>query len=626
MKKISLLVLAISTLFLTSFAQEQNRWQQHVNYVMNVNMNVENHKFTGVQKLTYTNNSPDTLTKVYYHLYFNAFQPGSMMDTRSLNIIDPDSRVGDRIAKLSKDEIGYQKINSLKQDGKDLNYQIVGTIAEVNLKHPILPHSKTIFDMEFEGQVPVQIRRSGRNSKEDISYSMSQWYPKLSEYDYEGWHANPYIAREFHGVWGDFDVSITIDSKYVLGGSGYLQNGNEIGFGYEDEGVAIKNIGKTNTWHFIAPNVHDFMWAADPDYIHTKIQVPDGPMVHMLYDKNTADIEAWEQLPAYMVNMFGFMNKTFGKYPYKQFSVVHGGDGGMEYPMSTLVTGNRNIRSLVGVTIHEAFHSWYQGVLGFNESKYPWMDEGFTSWASAITSQHIFNPDSKENPSLRSYPTYFYQALSGAEEPLTTHADHYITNRSYGINSYVKGSVILTQLGYVIGEDNLMKGMRRFFTTWKFRHPTANDHMRVMEKVSGLELDWYYEHFVNTTNQIDYKIDTLIEVNNSTQITLRRIGEMMMPIDLEIEYIDGTTELRYIPLRIMRGEKPVENNDLMRITEEDWPWTHPTYEVQLSKPINEIKRIEIDPSKRMADVDSLTNKIEVGENGELIRPLPEKKE
>lgn len=626
MKKISLLFTAF-VIFTTAFSQTQNRWQQHADYTMEINMDVETHQFTGIQKLVYTNNSPDTLTKVFYHLYFNAFQPGSMMDVRSLNIVDPDSRVGDRISNLSEDEIGYQKINSLKQDGKDLTYKVEGTILEVKLINPILPNSKTTFDMEFNGQVPIQIRRSGRNSKEDISYSMSQWYPKLSEYDYEGWHANPYIGREFHGVWGNFDVKITIDSKYVLGGTGYLQNPNEIGHGYEDEGTKVKMAGKKHTWHFIAPNVHDFMWGADPDYIHTKIQVPDGPMVHMYYDKNTATIESWEQLPEYMVKMFTFMNKTFGKYPYEQFSVVHGGDGGMEYAMSTLITGNRNLKSIVGVTVHEGFHSWYQGVLGFNESKYPWMDEGFTSWASAITMQHLFNPESTERPTLGSYRGYFYQAGSGQEEPLTTHADHYKTNRSYGINSYGKGSVFLTQLGYVIGDENLMMGMRRFFNTWKFRHPTANDHMRIMEKVSGLELDWYYEHFVNTVNQIDYKIDTVVDVDDVAQITLRRIGDMMMPIDLLVEYTDGSVEMRYIPLRMMRGEKPVENKDIVRITEEDWPWTYPTYELQLSKPTSTIKRIEIDPTKRLADIDGLSNKIEIVEDGAFVRPLPpEKKE
>src|SRR5690606_23361941 len=148
----------------------------------------------------------------------------------------------------------------------------------------------TQFDMDFDGQVPLQIRRAGRNSEEGVALSMTQWYPKLAEYDFEGWHADPYIGREFHGVWGDFDVKITIDKNYIIGGSGYLQNPEEIGYGYEDEGVKVKRPrGKKLTWHFVAPQVHDFAWAADPDYIHDKVQVPDGPMLHFLY-KNNPDI------------------------------------------------------------------------------------------------------------------------------------------------------------------------------------------------------------------------------------------------------------------------------------------------------------------------------------------------
>ena len=194
-------------------------------------MDVKTHRFDGSQKLIYTNNSPDTLNKVYYHLYFNAFQPGSMMDIRSLTIDDPDRRVGDRISKLTDDEIGFQRITSLKQNGKDLNYHTEGTILEVTLNEPILPGKKATFDMEFNAQVPLQVRRSGRDNAEGISYSMSQWYPKMVEYDYLGWHANPYIGREFHGVWGDFDVKITIDPAYTIGGTGYLQNANDIGHG-----------------------------------------------------------------------------------------------------------------------------------------------------------------------------------------------------------------------------------------------------------------------------------------------------------------------------------------------------------------------------------------------------------
>ena len=198
----------ILTIFLANFAMGQSYWQQKVSYTMDIDFDDTKHQFKGTQTLVYTNNSPDELDKVFYHLYFNAFQPESMMDVRSRTIKDPDSRVGDRISKLKPEEMGYQKINSLKMNGRKVNYTIVGTILEVELKKTIKPGESVTFDMDFEAQVPIQIRRSGRNSKEGVDYSMTQWYPKMSEYDREGWHANPYVGREFHGVWGDFDMTI----------------------------------------------------------------------------------------------------------------------------------------------------------------------------------------------------------------------------------------------------------------------------------------------------------------------------------------------------------------------------------------------------------------------------------
>ena len=610
MKKIKLLSLFLLLTISSSVPAQQSRWQQRVKYKMEVKMEVKTHRFTGTQKLVYYNNSPDTLDRVFYHLYFNAFQPNSMMDVRSRNIKDPDKRVKDRISKLSEEEIGYQKVTSLTQNGKPTQYQVEGTILEVKLVKPIMPKSKTTFEMKFNGQVPIQVRRSGRDSKEDISYSMSQWYPKLAEYDFRGWHANPYIGREFHGVWGDFDVKITIDSKYVLGGSGYLQNPDKVGHGYQKQGEEVLHKTPELTWHFKAPNVHDFMWAADPDYVHTIAQVPDGPKVHFLYDKNTANKEAWEKLPEYVVKAFGFINKNFGKYPYEQFSIIHGGDGGMEYPMSTLIAGSRPFRDILGTTVHEMLHSWYQGVLATNESLFSWMDEGFTSFASAETMHYIREMPANENPHLNSYRSYFLQAKSDQEEPLRTHADHYKTNRSYGINSYSKGSVFLNQLSYIIGKEHMMIGMRRYFNIWKFKHPNANDFMRIMEKVSGIELDWYFEHFINTTNTIDYGIESIKENKKGTSVVLKRKNSMMMPIDLEVEYLDGSKEMYYIPLRMMRAEKPHEDLETMRFTQSDWAWTSPTYALQINKPMKEIKRIQIDPTDRLTDIDKSDNIME----------------
>ncbi|MEK7225051.1 MAG: M1 family metallopeptidase, partial [Bacteroidota bacterium] len=371
--------------FLSVAHSQPDRWQQRVKYTMNIDMNVQTNRFTGKQKLEYSNNSPDTLTRVFYHLYFNAFQPGSMMDMRSRRQgavngqggrPDWDQRVKDRILNLKPEEIGYQKILSLKMNGIPQNYKMDETILEVKLSKPILPRSKVTFDMEFEAQVPLQVRRSGRdNPISKVRYSMTQWYPKLCEYDYEGWHPTPYVGREFYGVWGDFDVSISIDKKYILGGTGYLQNPNQIGYGYEDAGAKVKkSSGDKLTWRFIAPNVHDFAWAADPDFIHKSKKIRDSLTLHLLYKPTNASAAEWEKVLADAEKALPMIEKTFGHYPYKQFSFIHGGDGGMEYPMATLCIGP-------GAWLHEWLHNWYYGLLGTNESLYGWMDEGFTTYA-----------------------------------------------------------------------------------------------------------------------------------------------------------------------------------------------------------------------------------------------------
>ena len=599
-------VFLLASFFPQIILAQNYRWQQRAAYTMEIDMDVTTHQFTGFQKLVYYNNSPDTLRQVFYHLFFNAFQPGSMMDVRSRTIEDPDVRVRDRIFHLKENEIGYQKINALKQDGKGLNYEVIGTILEVALDHPILPGKSSIFEMEFQAQVPKQIRRSGRDNAEGIAYSMAQWYPKMCEYDYEGWHANPYIGREFHSLWGDFDVQITIDSSYVIGGTGYLQNPQEIGHGYEQPGQKVKRPeGSTLTWHFKAPNVHDFMWAADPDYVHNTAQVPGGPNLHLFYETDTL-VQNWQKLPEYTVKAFQYMNEHFGIYPYEQYSVIQGGDGGMEYPMATLITGHRSLVSLVGVTVHELIHSWFQGVLATNESLYAWMDEGFTSYAANRVMHHLFPSDKPIDRQAGTYAAYFALAKSGKEEPLTTHSDHFVTNQAYGTGSYVKGAVFLHQLSYVIGEEAFAQGMKQYFNTWKFKHPNPTDFKRVMEKVSGLELDWYFQYWINTTHQIDYALRSIDGKEGATQVSLSRKGKMPMPLDVWVSYKDGTQELYYIPLRMMRGEKPAES-DIKRIVMEDWPWVYPVYDLTIPKPLATIERIEVDPSGRMADIDRSDN-------------------
>ncbi len=593
-------------LLMSSLLSAQEYWQQKADYRMEIDFDVETHRFTGTQFLIYFNNSPETLNRVFYHLYFNAFQPGSMMDVRSRSIMDADRRVGGRIANLGPDDIGYLKVQSLTQNGNALTYDEEGTILEVELAEPLPPGSAAVFEMKFAGQVPVQIRRSGRDNAEGISYSMAQWYPKMCEYDVQGWHANPYIGREFYGVWGNFDVKIKIDKEYMIGGTGILQNPQEIGHGYSDAKVKIPRKQDKLTWHFKAQNVHDFMWAADPDYTHTKIKTDDGVTLHFLYQENTKTKDNWGKLPQIMKDAWPYINERFGKYPYEGYSFIQGGDGGMEYPMATLITGERSIRSLVGVSVHELMHSWYQMILGTNESLYAWMDEGFTSYASAAVMNELYRSKVMEgqyveNPYKSTYQSYGKLVSSGFEEPLSTHSDHFNTNYAYGQAAYTKGSVFLNQLEYIVGKENFDRGLLAYYNTWKFKHPNSNDLIRIFEQTSGLELDWYREYFVNSTKTIDYAIDSIVGVGEGTDVMMSRQGLMPMPLDVEIEKTDGTRIIYTIPLRMMRGAK---SSDLWGTCEvaEDWPWTNQGYRLNVAIPRNQIKAVRIDPSQRMADV------------------------
>jgi hypothetical protein len=603
--------IALLSIAFVSFSQP-DRWQQKVKYVMDIDMNVETNQFTGKQKLEYWNNSPDTLDKVFYHLYFNAFQPGSMMDTRSQRqgsiqigrSVDWDPRVKDRIKNLKPDEIGYQKILSLKMNGRPQKFEVLETILEVKLDKPILPKSKVVFDMNFEAQVPLQVRRSGRdNPNTKVRYSMSQWYPKLCEYDYEGWHPTPYVGREFYGVWGDFDVNISIDKNYILGGTGYLQNASQIGYGYEEPGTkVVRPAGNKLTWKFTAPNVHDFMWAADPEYKHMTRKVKKDLTLHLLYKSSAANAATWEQILDNAEKALPFIEKTFGPYTYKQYSFIHGGDGGMEYPMGTLLAGP-------GAWLHEWMHNWYQGILATNESLYAWMDEGFTSYADDRVAGFLRN---KPDTFLQggNYAGYFNLVRSGREEPLTTHADHFNTNAAYSAAAYSKGAVFMEQLGYIIGAANRDKVLLGYYRQWKFKHPNAADFIRVAEKVSHVELDWYKEYWVNSTKTIDYAFDSLWEEGSKTRVRIRRIGLVPMPVDLQLTFKDGSSEIHYVPLDLMYGIKPAENS-ISRKVYPAWKWTDETYIIESDRRLGDISVAEIDPSQRMADLERKNNRIKI---------------
>lgn len=616
--------LIICVLFASNLFAQSGAWQQRVNYVMDVDMNVQTNRFTGKQRLDYWNNSPDTLYRVFFHLYFNAFRPGSMMDVRSRRQgtiqvgrgLDWDQRVKDRIVNLKPDEVGEQTVQELKMNGRVQQLINHETILEVVLDKPIAPRSKVLFELNFEGQVPLQVRRSGRdNPTSKVRYSMSQWYPKICEYDEDGWHPTPYVGREFYGVWGNYDVKIKIDRNYILGGTGYLQNAQQVGYGYEKMGQVVNRpSGDKLTWHFYAPQVHDFMWAADPEYVHRSLRIRDSipatktaPAIpeltlHLLYKPTNEKAANWEKILSDAARALPFIEKHFGVYPYKQYTFIHGGDGGMEYPMSTLLIGP-------GAWLHEWMHSWYQGIFATNESLYAWMDEGFTTFAEDRISAFLDADTGFAH--LGSYRGYVNLAKSGREEPLTTHADHFNTNAAYSAAAYSKGAVFMEQLGYVTGAAVRDQILLDYYDKWKFKHPTANDLIRLAEKRSGLKLDWYKEYWVNSTKTIDYAIDSLWEDGKETLIRIKRIGLMPMPVDVQLTFADGSKENHYVPLDLQYGIKPVEDSSIQRKVYAPWKWTHATYVLSTTKKLATVTLVDIDPSQRLADIERKNNQLKL---------------
>lgn len=602
MKKIAIVLLLLSTQLL--YSQRPGYWQQSIHYDMNIDFDVENHQFKGEQQIQYVNNSPDTLNRLYFHLYFNAFQAGSMMDQRSQDLPDPDGRIANRIGKLKQGEMGYHRIDQFLVNGAAPAFEIFGTLMRIDLLDPILPGDTAKIECLFHSQVPLQVRRSGRMNSEGVDYTMTQWYPKMAEYSERGWHTQQYVNREFFGVFGSFDVHINIDSEFILGGTGVLQNACEL-----DKRVAEvyckdklkKRKDKKQTWHFHAENVHDFAWAADDEYEISHVETPSGVDLYFLRLPDT-DENSWLTLEAYTLRFIEEMSKEFGAYPYEQFSVIQGGDGGMEYPMCTMILGRGgkdNLGGMIALMVHEAAHNWYYGVLGFDEQRYPWMDEGFTTYAENVILNSLFNLD-EDNPHEGSYKAFRRLKSKGFEEALTTPADHYQRNRTYGASAYSMGNLYLSQLEYIVGREILRNSLREFFNTWKFKHPEPNDLLKIIERRSGMQLHWFHDLWIGTTQSIDY---ALLDVRGSgryeTIMKIRREGSFPMPLEVLITLKSGSKRMMYVPTDLTVVPKTTTFTYV-----DTWPWTMREKEIRIPINFNEIEKIEIDPMSWMADVNT----------------------
>ena len=605
-------------------------WQQDVDYTMEVRLNTKTHTIAGRENLNYYNNSPDTLAFVYFHLYQNSFKKGSYLDLlRRTN--------GDySIAKLSQKEEGGTRILKIT-DGLDraLKVSIDNTIMKVVLNRPLLPGDSTRFKIEFTthfSKIPHRMKYNPSHGFDQ--FTATQWYPKISVYDRRfGWTTDQHLGHEFYGEFGTFDVKITLPQEFIVGATGYLLNRNEVlppelmeklkienfknkPFG-EKPSVIVPHVdGKTKTWHYRAVNVHDFAWTADPSYRIGEVTLKSGVRVYAFAREWKAS--KWQDAAKFAAAVIQTYSRDIGPYGYHKM-IVADADEGMEYPMITM-DGGESPR-YYGLFAHEEGHNWFYGMLGNNETYRAFEDEGFTQFLTSWSMERLvgrkIDQKTKKFPfkgvsrdRYRNFMAYLGIARLGYDAQLTTHSDWF--ENSVGYNSYrlvyYKTFTMLYNLQYVLGDSLFLKTLQKYFATWKFRHPYELDFRNVAIHTTHKDLNWFFDEWLNFTWSLDYAVKGVKNKKTDdgylAEILVKRKGQMIMPIDLELTLADGSKKMVTIPVDYW--SKSVPGIEVLP----NWYGIgnlNRTYLAKVKVP-SKVKSAQIDPSGRLGDWYRLDNR------------------
>lgn len=630
MKKLTLLLLIVTT------ALSQNYWQQHVHYKIKAKLNPDENLITGSELLTYTNNSPDELNKVYFRLYWNLLKKNSHAWKSSQR-----RKMYQRFEREYKG-VELKKFSILMGEQElPLNYKIDDTILEAELPKALKPGEKITFKIEWEEEVPPGpgIRTGVTNRCFDIA----QWYPQIAVYDRYGWHKDQYIGTgEFHNDYGDFEVEIQIPKSFIVAYSGELLNPNEVlpdsvisklkearenpGKIYRIADFSNRTITEEErknyvTWRFIAKNVRDFAWSAYEKYIWDAVfwkndEHPNGGvMVHALYFKSNE--KHWkDEAVKFGLHAIKFFSENFGLYVYPNAFVMssYAVGGGMEYPGIVFIghdITNSPYRGLFGVIVHELGHQWYPMMISNNETEFAFMDEGFNTFITTLAFEAYYgrknnlldttlwfirssglSSDERENNQRQ----YLLLALTGYEEPIATHADHWNENYPATTAFYPKTATVMFMLQYVLGDSTFAKLMKEYYNRWLFKHPYPDDFYKLAMEVSGdKDLRWFFDEWFHRTYTCDYAIKSIrskkINENGKeiyqTKIKISRKGRAVMPIDIFIKMKNGETTTVKIPVDAWLNDE----------------WEN---EVEIKLPSKPIYA-EINPDLRIADINRLNN-------------------
>jgi len=548
--------LRLLIVFLLSFQliNAQEDWQQTVNHTIEVSLNDTNHRLIAIQKVEYINNSPDTLEYIYFHLWPNAYKNNSTAFAKQKRIEKANGGTT-QFHFSKKEEKGFMYDVSFKS-GTTLKHELDSThidICKVILNKPLFPGQRITLENTFNVQLPASFSRLGHEGQ---SYQISQWFPKPAVYNLNGWHPFPYLDQgEFFYEYGKYDVSITLPENYTVGATGVLQNADEIkrmnklaekskntqDFKKEDSYPASSK--KMKTLRYVQDNVHDFAWFADKRFNvwKSEITLPNsGRKVTswQLFLNSSAD--EWIEGITDIDTAIYYYSLWVGDYPYDHVTAVDGAlsaGGGMEYPMVTV--------TLQDAIIHEVGHNWFYGILGSNERKYPWMDEGFNTYIE----NRIHKLQNKKNglvdgkigelSGISKFPKHYnmmwgYQseASRNLDQAIQLHSTNY-TSMNYGTMVYYKSTVALNYLQEYLGEDLMNKCLQTYFNRWKFQHPYPKDVKAIFEEVTNQDLSWFFDHLITTTKSPDFKASQ-VEVNDDfITVTIHNTGAVFpTPVQL----------------------------------------------------------------------------------------------
>jgi peptidase M1-like protein len=553
-------------------------WQQRADYSIKAILDTAAKKLSGTMTIRYTNNSPDTLTRVWMQLDQNLFKPGSvgsLLNAEESRFGGGGFQGGFEIPWIVQSQTGMRAAKPLKAPTtvgltQKLRTRVDDTMMEVYLTTPLAPGKTTQFDLQYTFNIPDH--GADRMGRDGTLYELAQWYPRMAVYDdVHGWNTLQYLGQgEFYLEYGDIDYEVTVPAGYIVAGTGTLQNPLEVLTAAQrsrlaaaarsdsithivtaDEltsGAARPSNSATLTWKFKATKVRDAAWAASPEYLWD-VSSWKGIVANAYYRPSA--IETWKD--AADMSRYSIMEYStrWFNYPYPQISAVEGPVSGMEYPMVAMEARGESKEDLYSVVTHEIGHMWYPMTVGSDERRYAWMDEGFNTFINTFSEEGYFKrDDATRRRGETAYVLQNDQAITS--QPIMTYANRYRTGSNLGSLAYVKPSIgLLTLRNKILGPEVFDSAFREYTKRWAFKHPQPADFFRTVEDVSGRDLDWFWRGWFFTTAALDQSVESVTQSSGGVaKIVIRNLGQQVMPVELQVTLADGTSKLLEFPVEI----------------------------------------------------------------------------